>query len=113
MQDFYFYFHKHSFRRNCGQNIYKASIEGRQSFTKKEDLIEFGKNAVKEWYSQINNYDFNTHDKKTENGGDVNSFCQVVWKGAEKCGTGIAPTDDGKFVYGNGSIFSVVLLNSI
>ena len=103
--NFFIIIHEHPFRRNCGQNIYKASIEGRQSFTTKEDLIEFGENAVKEWYSQIDNYNFDTHDKKELNGGEINSFTQVVWKGATHVGVGISPTQDGKFVYGTRSIF--------
>ena len=48
----------------------------------------------------MDNYDFETHDKKDENGVEVNSFAQLIWKGAGRVGTGIAPTEDGKFVYG-------------
>ena len=68
-------------------------------------MEEFARNAVHEWYSQIDNYDFDTHDKKDQNGSEVNSFTQLVWKGARRMGVGIAFDEDAKTVYGIQKIF--------
>ncbi|CAG5104882.1 Oidioi.mRNA.OKI2018_I69.chr1.g1634.t1.cds [Oikopleura dioica] len=81
---------------NTGQNIYKASIAGRRSFTR-EDFEEFGRNAVKEWYSKINEYNYNNSNDWHEK--EVYSFTQVVWKSVEYLGVGIAISRDLKHVY--------------
>ena len=41
--------------------------------------------AVNDWYSEISNYDFNTHGSK---GGVVGHFTQVVWKSSLEVGIG-------------------------
>ena len=66
-------------------------------------MEEFARNAVHEWYSQIDNYDFDTHDKKDQNAEEVNAFAQVVWKSSGKVGVGLALSGDCKFVYGTES----------
>ena len=41
--------------------------------------------AVKDWYSEISNYNFNTH---SSNGGVIGHFTQVVWKSSLEVGIG-------------------------
>ena len=40
---------------------------------------------VKDWYSEISNYNFNTH---SSNGGVIGHFTQVVWKSSLEVGIG-------------------------
>ena len=44
-----------------------------------------GESAVDAWYSEISDYDFNTHTSK---GGKVGHFTQLIWKSSKEIGVG-------------------------
>ncbi|CAG5104889.1 Oidioi.mRNA.OKI2018_I69.chr1.g1641.t1.cds [Oikopleura dioica] len=86
-------------RERTGHSIYEASVDGSESVSTKEILQEIAKNAVTDWYSQIDNYDFETNGKKDENGGEVDYFTRLVWKSNKWIGVGVAMTEDRKSAY--------------
>jgi hypothetical protein len=53
--------------------------------------------AVNSWYSEIEDYSFRKHGKKSNN-AVVGHFTQLVWKESVKLGVGIAKRRDGKYV---------------
>ncbi|MBH8564826.1 secretion protein [Nostoc sp. CENA67] len=71
-------------QNNVGENIYWGG-----------DSADLGSAAVQEWYSEIQNYDYNNPVLSDSTG----HFTQLVWKGTTKVGCGAAPgpaTIDGK-----------------
>lgn len=52
-------------------------------------------NATSSWYDEIQDYDYSHPDFSMSTG----HFTQVIWKGTQQLGVGIALTNDGKSVY--------------
>ncbi|XP_071096508.1 Golgi-associated plant pathogenesis-related protein 1-like [Haliotis cracherodii] len=69
---------------NVGENIAMAWKPGGQTLS--------GKEACDMWYSEISKYDYN----KAGFSSGTGHFTQMVWKGSNELGVGIAKGDDGK-----------------
>jgi len=63
----------------------------------KEMSVSYCTSAVNTWYSEIDNYSFKKHGKKSDDGA-IGHFTQLVWKKSVKLGVGIAKRRDGKYV---------------
>ena len=69
----------------AGENIFTYWTSG-------SNLKITGADAVDRWYDEIKDYDFRTCD--TKNGRPVGHFTQLIWKGTNKVGLGVARNKD-------------------
>ncbi|CAF3603476.1 unnamed protein product [Rotaria socialis] len=70
---------QHSGTQGVGENLYMSS----------------GATAVKLWYDEIKQYNFNSGGFSSATG----HFTQVVWKGSRKLGMGVAYSNGGRSAY--------------
>ncbi|CBY11207.1 unnamed protein product [Oikopleura dioica] len=80
----------------CGENLWMRSPPKSDKLTK-EMSVSYCTSAVNTWYSEIDNYSFKKHGKKSDDGA-IGHFTQLVWKKSVKLGVGIAKRRDGKYV---------------
>ena len=69
----------------AGENIFTYWTSG-------SNLKITGADAVDRWYDEIKDYDFRTCD--TKNGRPIGHFTQLIWKGTNKVGLGMARNKD-------------------
>ena len=69
----------------AGENIFAYWTSG-------SNLKITGADAVDRWYDEIKDYDFRTCD--TKNGRPIGHFTQLIWKGTNKVGLGVARNKD-------------------
>ena len=86
--------------RICGESIAYVPYSSDLTFMVKGDFVSIGQLVAENWYSQIDNYDFDNHAKIDPNGKSVFNFTQIVWKNSEYLGVGMAKTTDGTQVVG-------------
>ena len=91
------YFQHSKNRSGVGENLnYDATTSEIPS------ALAVAENAVKEWYIEIDDYDFNNPGKQKPGRQDkmIGHFTQVVWKKTSKVGCGAAAAN---VVFGDGS----------
>jgi len=77
---------EHSRGTGYGENIYKSWGGSRDANVRVRD-------AVKSWYDEIKDYNFNRPGFSMKTG----HFTQVVWKGTTRIGTGVATVPDARW----------------
>lgn len=81
-------------------NDFEGQPMGENIYYSMGDVDEVnGQKIVDSWYSEIKDYDFNTG--KSINGEPVGHFTQVVWKGTQYFGLGVAFNGEQCFVVAN------------
>ena len=76
-------------KNDVGENMISCRTSGQTD----EEIVT---KALEKWYSQGENYSYETG--KTKNATAIGSFTQMMWKNSQKLGVGIAKSGDQTFV---------------